>query len=723
MKANTLTSTLLASLNSRLKMPNSPFSTLSIAMTCALISSSTLAFDKVHQEKGAAENKTEQSKAKQVSDVEVINVLGRRNQANSEMTEQTEQLLSVAGIGNDPLSAVYSLPGIVYAGGDTGSPAVRGSSPDDNAFYIDDIPAGYIFHLFGDSIFNENLIRNFDLHAAAFGSQYGNATGGIFDVQLRDPRHQDFTTTVDLSMLKSGFMTEGSVTENSAFYLSYRRSQIHLFLPEGEEDEGYTVFKAPISDDYQAKYQWLLGDSHKLTFTASGASDTGGVNISEQSEQGRIDPDTIGDFKMTTSFDTQSLAWQFYGDEQKIMQLVAGHTAKSTEEKFGQGQFVNVDENSFDVRFFYQVAWFDNHKLGFGIDYSKTDVDYDFDLIPYYCTENDADCNQYKGDRIQDNASLSDQNIAIYLDEIWAINPNWLLTVGLRAERNDYTEQSFVHPRIALDWFVNNQVTIKAKAGSYSRFPDVDTALKKLGNPNIKSPTAIHYSLGVDYDFNDLWFTSLDIYHKSLTDLPRSTDEHTQTNTDIAVTDNDLHYTSDTSGNAQGIEWLVRRERHNGWFGWASLSWSQSERTDDLTNITSDYYLDTPLVANVVANYQLNEHWDFGLRFTLRSGAKYTPITGLRDNPDHEGHFLPNYGELNSKTLPVYHRLDLEANYKTTYWGYDAKWTMAMINAMAQENVSGYYYDPEDDDTLVQYNISGEEDIGIFPYVGLTMTF
>ncbi|MCI2283238.1 hypothetical protein L3081_07305 [Colwellia sp. MSW7] len=45
---------------------------------------------------------------------EIIQVIGRRNQANSEMSTETEQLMSVAGIGNDPLSAIYSLPGIVY---------------------------------------------------------------------------------------------------------------------------------------------------------------------------------------------------------------------------------------------------------------------------------------------------------------------------------------------------------------------------------------------------------------------------------------------------------------------------------------------------------------------------------------------------------------------------------------------------------------------------------
>jgi hypothetical protein len=657
------------------------------------------------------------SKKDDKKDVEVIEVISRRNQANSEMSQQTEQLMSVAGIGNDPLSAVYSLPGIVYAGGDTGSPAVRGSSPDDNAFYIDDIPVGYIFHLFGDSIFNENLIQDFALHPAAFGSEYGNATGGVFDVKLRDPRQQDIETTIDLSMLKSGFMVEGETFDDQAFYVSYRRSQIHLFLPEGEEDEGYTIFKAPVSEDYQGKYQWLIGDAHKLTFSASGASDTGGVNISAESESGRIDPDSVGDLKIKTKFDSQNISWQYYGDEQKIMQLVAGHTVNTTDEIFGNGQFIKVDEEIYNLRFSSQITWLEDHKLGFGFDYSKSDVNYSFDIIPYYCTENDADCDSTKGDRIQDNANLADEDIALYIHDIWQMNESWQLTYGVRAEKNDYTDQTFIHPRFALDWFATDGITINAKVGTYSRFPDVDTALNKLGNPQIKSPQSTHYSLGVDYQLNDIWFTSIDIYHKELTELPRSIDEHS------AEADLELHYTNDTSGDAQGVEWLVRHERNNGWFGWASLSWSQSQRTDDLTNITTDYYLDTPMVANVVVNYELNERWDFGLRFTLRSGAKYTPIVGLRDNPDHEDHFLPEYGELNTKTLPVYHRLDLEANYKTTYWGYDAKWTWAIINAMAQTNVSGYYYDPAEGDSLTEYNISGEEDIGVFPYVGLKMTF
>ena len=648
--------------------------------------------------------------------IEQIEVIGRRNQANSEVSLKTEKLLAIAGLDHDPLNSVFSMPGVVYAGGDDGGePAIRGSSPDDNAFYIDDMPVGYIFHLFGDSIFNENVVRDFALHPAAFGSQYGNATGGIFDVQLRDPRNQDISTTIDASLLKTGVMVEGGINENQAFYFSYRRSLIHLFLPEGEEDEGYTVFKAPVSDDYQGKYQWLIGDSHKLTFTLTGASDVGGINISQASEQGRVDPDSIGDLKIKSKFDSQGLSWQYFGDGGKIMQAVFGHTVEQSKESYGAGQFIHIDEEQYNFRFNYQIDWFDKHTLVLGTDIQDKQFDYSFDAIPYYCTDHDQDCESKKGARIQDTDKLSDQSLALYVNDIWSINDDWQLTFGLRAEKNDYTEQSFLHHRAALSWHASDKLTVSFKQGSYSRFPDVETVLRKVGNPKLNSPKAQHYSVAFDYQINDLWQSSVDIYYKDLDDLPRSLDE------DDA--DASLHYSNDMTGTAKGVEWVLERELADGWYGWASISWSKSDRTDMFTHTTTEYYLDTPLLGNLVANYQMSERWDFGIRLTVRSGQKYTPIVSLHENPDYQNHYLPTYGSLNSKTLPTYQRLDLQANYKTKHWGYDAQWTFALLNALNSDNISGYYYAPDGNETLTNYQIEGEEGMGMFPSIGVKMQF
>ncbi|MEW6989243.1 TonB-dependent receptor [Colwelliaceae bacterium 6441] len=648
--------------------------------------------------------------------IEKIEVVGRRNQANTEVSIETEKLLAIAGLDHDPLNAVFSMPGVVYAGGDdAGEPAIRGSSPDDNAFYIDDMPAGYIFHLFGDSIFNENLVRDFSLHPAAFGSQYGNATGGVFDVQLRDPKNQQITTTADFSLLKTGVMVEGGVNDNQAFYFSYRRSLIHLFLPKGEEEDGYTIFKAPVSDDYQGKYQWLIGDNHKLTLSVTGASDIGGINISAASEAGRVNPDSIGDLKIKAQFDSQGITWQYYGDGGKIMQAVLGHTVEESKESYGEGQFIKIEEEQFNLRFNYQIDWYTDHTLLIGADLQDKQFDYSFDAIPYYCTDHDQDCESKKGGRIQDTDKLKDQTVALYIDDIWQINDEWQLKVGLRGETNDYTEQSFLHHRLALQWQATESFSVNLKQGSYSRFPDVGTVLKKVGNPSLQSPKAQHYALGFDYQLNDLWLTSVDIYYKKLDDLARSLDDD----------DNNahLHYSNDMSGDAKGVEWVLERELADGWYGWASISWSESERTDDYTKMTTEYYLDTPLLGNLVANYQWNERWDFGVRLTVRSGQKYTPIVGLKVNPDHQDHFLPTYGELNSKTLPTYQRLDIQASYKTQYWGNDAQWTFALLNATGSDNISGYYYAPDGNETLTSYTIEGEKGLEMFPSIGLKMQF
>ncbi|HVF15383.1 MAG TPA: hypothetical protein VNA21_00675, partial [Steroidobacteraceae bacterium] len=136
--------------------------------------------------------------------LEAVIVTGARMRETppSEPTVQTEKLLDVPGSFGDPLQSVYSLPGVVPTEEIGGAPAVRGSGPEDNYFLTDFLPTGYLFHAFGFSIFNENLIRDFGIKNAGFGARYGRAIGAVFDVNLREPRQQPWTTTIDGSFLR-----------------------------------------------------------------------------------------------------------------------------------------------------------------------------------------------------------------------------------------------------------------------------------------------------------------------------------------------------------------------------------------------------------------------------------------------------------------------------------------------------------------------------------------
>src|SRR5688572_28938114 len=194
---------------------------------------------------------------------EEVIVTGTKDPESTQTKKETETLFSVAGAATDPLQAIYSLPGVTFSSNDGpggSEPVIRGSAPHDNAYFIDLIPASYIFHLFGNSIFDKHIINSFDLHPAAFSSKYGNATGGIIDVTLREPSKQDFTTTLHTSLLTAGAMVETGIGDNQAIYATYRRSTMDLLLDErdidDDDDEGFTIDELPISDDYQLKYSW-----------------------------------------------------------------------------------------------------------------------------------------------------------------------------------------------------------------------------------------------------------------------------------------------------------------------------------------------------------------------------------------------------------------------------------------------------------------------------------
>ncbi|GAC14751.1 TonB-dependent receptor plug domain-containing protein [Aliiglaciecola lipolytica] len=649
------------------------------------------------------------------SELEVLTIEGQRNILNTEPTEETVKLLNIAGIDGDPLTAVFSLPGVLYAGGDTGGgPAVRGSSPQDNAFFIDSMPAGYIYHLFGDSVFNKNIVQDFNFQASSFGAQYGEATGGIFDVKLRDPRRQDIKFTLDASLIKTGIFVEGSIAEDHAFYASYRRSLIHLFLREGSDSDGITITNAPISDDYQTKYQWQISKNQKLTISALGASDDAGANISSLSEEGRIQPDLIGDARIVTSANSQSIFYEYFGN--KIYSSI-GLNQLVTEDRssFGAGQFTDGKNTQNNLRTSVTTNIVPYHSITFGFDAQRNRFDYAFDIIDYNCTEITPDCESQRGDRVQGNDEIEIDVIGAYLIDSFYVTDAFKVEIGTRFETDSYTDESFVHPRISLAWMLNSTSTVFAKGGVYSRFPDGEQALPTLGNPDLKPFLANHYSAGIENDWNSLWSSKFEIYYKQLEDLPRATDDLSP--------DPSLNYTNDVSGESYGAELLIERQKQNGWYAWASFSYSKSDRTDELSKQTTRYWLDTPWVLNMVANYEYSADWEFGARFTARAGARYTPIVSLRVDPNFPDNFLPNYGELNSENLPNYVRLDLQAKYSRLPFDLNGSITFALLNALGSDNVSGYYYLPDGTESLTNIPIEAEKGLEIFPSIGIELHF
>jgi len=648
--------------------------------------------------------------------IELVQVIGTRKAAYTEITEDTQKLVEMPGSLGDPLGAISALPGVVTPVGG-GEPAVRGSSPEDNRYFIDSMPAGYIFHQFNTSIFDENVVQDFQLFTAGFGAQYADATGAIFDIRLRDPKNQQLHTTLTASFLRAGLFIESGVTENSAFYLSARSGLVHLFMPEEEvaDDDGIRITTAPKDNDYQLKYHWNINSSNALTLSLAGAQDYAAAEFTELSTFVQENPDFAGDAMIDERFDSQGLSWLHSassGGELKVS--VAKYVDKSRVE-WGHSYFNEATLDNTIIKGHFSQPIGLSHRLTLGMESNEYAYQYGIRAVMFVCTDFDVDCQQGRGEVIHDNRLVTLRDSTLYVIDSWDVSDMLNVETGVQWNSNDYTDESFINPRIALSWQAWEPVAITASAGRYNRLPNTESMLPIVGNPNIASPRAEHFTLGLKGGLAQNWTWSAEAYHKNLSQLPLALNG--------AENATDTNYSNDVSGKAQGVDILINRNLANRWYGWASLSYSVSERTNQRTDTTQAYTLDTPLVVNVVANYKFRERWDAGFRFTLKSGEATTEIIDVKENENFPGYYVPVYGNPYADRLPTYARLDVRVKRDIMMFGLDGSFFIDVLNALNRENIAGRSLDYEKVNESGELHIEQEADMGVFASVGLSVSF
>lgn len=618
-------------------------------------------------------------------------VVGKKVQPATEMKQETEQLLGIAGAANDPLQAIYALPGVTFSSGGDGpgasEPVIRGSAPQDNAYFIDLIPASYLFHLFGNSIFDQHIISAFDLYPAAFSSKYGNATGGIIDVTLREPKNQSFTTTLHTSLLTAGALVETGIGDKQSFYATYRRSTLDLLIDEedieDEDDEGFTIDKLPVADDYQLKYSWHPNENNSLAVVAAGASDSLAATFDQTHQEALRDPDFAGPASLEQGFDSQGVVWNWRGSGRELTSIFS-HVSESNNLIYGRNQHEKTDTNRYLSRFFYKQALNDRHSLATGLSLEDIQYDLDFNAKIVACNDLDPECSTVDASYVVYKDTLAVFAHEFYLEDRWSITGKHALTFGFNYSSDDYLGDGRIEPRARFEYQINDKLSTYVAAGQYSQLPQLREMVDVLGNPHLTTIKSDHYVWGVSQALGGGWRWSADVYYKDMTAIVISSAQ------DSAA----QNYSNGADGRAYGAEFLLRKDLTDRWYGWASLSLSESDRTRIATGETVKFEYDKPVLFNLVANRLVGKYWMIGFKWTYQSGGRYTPIVDLVPSASYPKVFEPVYGKLNSQAYPDYHRLDFLAAYtRPKAWGY-WKFYVDVLNVYNQENISGYEYAP-----------------------------
>jgi outer membrane receptor protein involved in Fe transport len=268
---------------------------------------------------------------------------------------------------------------------------------------------------------------------------------------------------------------------------------------------------------------------------------------------------------------------------------------------------------------------------------------------------------------------------AVFAEVTWMPHEQLHVIPGVRVDYSSDIQQVTVDPRLATRWSVTDQTTLKAGVGRFSQPPELGSAFPQLGNPDVRSSSALHTSIGIEQRIGDHLQTSVEGYAKTLWDLP----------VNAATGPSPIN---GGTGRIFGVE-LSARFQYAKSFGFVSYTLSRSERSTHGGPFRLHDY-DQPHILNLSGGTELGRGWEVSGTFRLVSGNPETPVVGAIYNADKDEH-LPIYGIVNSARATTFHRLDLRIQKRWDLGAVKLSLYLDVINAYNQQNneVTEYGFD------------------------------
>jgi len=595
-----------------------------------------------------------------------------------------ETLRRTPGSAGDPLRSLQSLPGMTFTDDESSLPAVRGSRPEDNYFEADFVPVGYLFHAGGViSVFNSDLVESFDIYSSAYGPEFAGVTGGVFDIRLRDPKTDEFHTTLDVNILQAGLLVEGPVTDNQSFYLAGRFSYLDLFVEDQlEADDGIEFKQFPKYTDYQGKYVWNLSEQSTLRLQMNGATDEQDILVDADSEEIELEPIFAGRNSESQRFDEQGLLWDWTLDNQAVVKTALAHNRSTGESQSGGAGETRVNADSLLLKSHVTMPLGTAHDLKVGAALTRLDVDFDIAFNAPACTEFEPECNVTGADRLETNESLIINSGHVFAKDSWYVTDSLTLFPGVSLQTEDYLDKQFIEPRFSLEYSPVDGLIFSAGTGVYHQLPGVVETNEVFGNPDLDYIKSIHGVVGVQKLLANGWDIKSELYYKDLDNL--------------VAGDEELRFNNNGEGYAYGLETLIRKNLTDRFSGWLSLSLSEAKRKQKLTGDSFAFDYDQPFNVTLVGNYKFNRRWNVGAKLWMHSGAPYTPVTGSTPDDEIDGLFNPQFGEVNSKRLPSYSRIDVRVDRTFTRSnGKEVSLYFEALNLLDNDNISYYDYNAD----------------------------
>jgi hypothetical protein len=596
----------------------------------------------------------------------------KRDQSQKTLTRK--EFMAMPGANGDAVKAVQNLPGVNRVAGFSSQVVIQGSAPQDTAYDFEGHDIPLVFHFGGlGSVVMPEAVEQVDYLSAGYQSDYSRALGGIISLKTRKPDVSERTTKglFYLDNLSAGALVEGKIDEKSSFLISGRYSYIGFFLQSALKDSDMLdLTAAPEFQDVTAVYHRDISDDEIFKLSLLGSRDRLSFVFEEPLES---DPSIRGNFSNIVEFFRLVPSWTKKVREDLTYRLSAGLGRDRIGFDVGD-QYFDLKSNVLTLRGEEERRWNEKWLTQLGIDnrYSESQVN----LRLKISQEQGGVSNPFStGDQRQASVKIPSNDLGLYLRSEYQWDERLTLGPGVRYDRYSVVQENHFSPRFVAKYKTSPSLLYKLGTGFYTQPPEPQESSVEVGNPNINSPKAIHWTIGFEKDFrvsslgtastgSTLGISFFDRWYDQLV-VASSSQVVRDGNTVFEL------YNNEGRGRAYGAE-LQWKFSENDYSGFVSYTLSQSKRWS-ASQPAYDFEYDQTHNLNIVYVKPLPREWKISTRFRYVTGNPYTPVVGSVYDADNEVYF-PVRGPIYSERLNDFYQLDFRIDKKVIYersiWSY-----------------------------------------------------
>ncbi len=630
----------------------------------------------------------------------------------SARTSTNEEIRRLPGGFEDVVRAISILPGVAQVQAGRNDLIVRGGSPGENLYIVDNIEVPNINH-FGTqgfsggplSYINLDFVDNTTFSSGGFGVRYGDRLSSLLTINMRDGRKDRIGGKGTISASQFGLNLEGPINGESSFLFSARRSYLDMLF------KALGASFVPQYWDFTTKATYYLSRKDEISLLGIAALDN--VKIFNEKEDNRLDNSRI-------LFSNQNqiiggLSWRHLYNSgfitTSLNQIYTDYDTKQID-SLQNPLFKNKSyEHETSLRTDLVTQLIKNTELSVGVQ-AKIIRFYSKMFLASFVTSFNQSISV---DNLFDTTAYKLSTYA----QVSRSYDNFRITAGFRADYFNLIKNNFiVAPRFSASYSFTKNTTLNASIGRYYQTPSYIWLVANRTNRNLSFIGVNQYVLGLDQNLFSDTRISIEGYFKKYFNYPASITRpyFVLANSGAGYGGSDEGFASygidplvsKGTGTARGIEFFIQKKLSEiPCYGTVSISYNESE-FQALDGITRPSSFDQRWIINLGGGYIFNEKWEFSTKFRLATGRPYTPF-------DSDG--TQSISFYNSMRVGINHSLDIRV---------DRRWAFRNFALITYIDIQNIYNRKPIDVPRFDYRtnkLQENSSLGIFPTIGVSLEF